>query len=387
MEEELSVSYVLRKTYPFVILRLTIVILAVLAIYGFTVFMADFLFDLFNLRVEGILYTVFWMSFALIGCYVGVIVLGFAKRTILFYIRTAHVIAITKLCTDDVDDGSLTLISLKEMMKHFITVNVFYAADGILMKGIHNVGELIIQQDVVPLLKIDTADRSFLGRLKNLGFRLVGKVIEVTLSYCDEIVLSYIYVRSRLNELYGENKNKNKNKKDVVKETFGYAVDGICLYVKNCMPLLKKSFVLVLSVTAFGHIISIISGVVMFNMMGEGIVQALVVFVIIRITYSVLMYVFIEPYEIIVLITEFYAVLYEDTEELDMNPIKEKLLAMSLPFKQLVSRALGRDAIELEEKITAISGHILEEDLLEIATNTLEQAVTESNDNDENTTP
>ncbi|GHU77472.1 hypothetical protein FACS1894188_11810 [Clostridia bacterium] len=151
----MTIMQVLKRTYPFVILRFVVIVMTILPIYWVTTYFANFFFRLFELRVEGIVHTVMYLNFAMIGCMVGVFVFDFVRKTLLFYIKAAHVIAVTKLCTDDAGEGGLVRESLREVKNRFLSVNLFYIADGIVMKGIQDIGNMILNQDVAPILKGD----------------------------------------------------------------------------------------------------------------------------------------------------------------------------------------------------------------------------------------
>ncbi|GHU57859.1 hypothetical protein AGMMS49975_23960 [Clostridia bacterium] len=69
---------------------------------------------------------------------------------------------------------------------------------------------------------------------------MLGRTIGKTLSYCDDIVLSYVYVQCRIRDVYGNGeeqphvgrkKTAKRKKSDTVKEMLGFVVDGVCIYV------------------------------------------------------------------------------------------------------------------------------------------------------------
>lgn len=149
--KSLTIVNVLRKTFVFIILRLVVIIGTIVSIIWITGYFVGFFFRLFNLNVNGIVSDVFYLNFAMIGCIIGVLVFGFVRKTILFYIKAAHVIAITKLCTDDVE-SSLVISSIKELIQRFISINLFYLFNGLVMKGTRDIGNLIFKQNIVPFL-------------------------------------------------------------------------------------------------------------------------------------------------------------------------------------------------------------------------------------------
>ncbi|GHU77470.1 hypothetical protein FACS1894188_11800 [Clostridia bacterium] len=203
------------------------------------------------------------------------------------------------------------------------------------------------------------------------------------MSYYDEIVLSYVYVQCRIRDVYGDGegqphvgrkKTAKRKKSDTIKEMLGFVVDGVCIYVQTCKDLMKEAFITILSADVFGWVLAIASSVVVFCGAGGGLVRLAVTLIVVRVAYAVVSYTFLEPYETAAMVTTFYNVLYDKEDAEDLEPIKQELLAVSMPFKKLVLKALGRE--ELKGEVRSPSA-ILDENLLDIATQNLEDAIVE----------
>lgn len=402
MDESLTTLQIMKKTYLFVLLRFIVIIGTIVPIAGVAIYYANFFFRFFDLHVEGMVYKIFWLNFAWIGCAIGVGIFGVVRKTILFYIKAAHVIAITKLCIKDQNEAmpsslSLTLSSIGDMMKRFISVNVFMVADGLLLQGIEDVGTMLLTQDLIPALNPNNPSNSFFGKLKNLGLKVFGGMIKTTLMYCDEIVLSYMYVRTYVKEITGVEEENGKRpgrkhtkegkKKATIKELFGYAVDGICLFMRKCLPLMKRALMVVIQVKIFGWIVSIISCIVIFTILGNGIIRTLTVFIALRVIFALVSYTFIEPYETVALLTRFYEVYFEDDEEGEKETeeeMKKKLIGFSMPFKKMVAKAQGKEEAEMGES-TKTSGPVLKENILDVAKGAFESSVLEDDNDGEQT--
>lgn len=346
--EDLTISQIFKKTFVFILLRLFIIFATILPTISLTFYFKDLFFRVTGLHVKGIVYNVFSISFIMVGFYVSYILFHYLRKTILFYIKAAHVIAITKLCTDDVGEGNLVIDSFTEIRKRFVTINVFFLADSLAFKCIKEIGHLIMEQDIIPIFKTESKN-SLYEKCKGFFFYLIGSTVGTTLNYCDEIVLSYAYVQCRVRELFPEEDNKESTKKTSKKKKekimFTYIIDGICFYVKSCIPLLQKSFMSVLYIDVAGIVCSVIISIIVLFITGGNLYSLVISYIAFRIIYSFIKYIFLEPYETVTLIHTFYENLYETTDPIDLVSIRDNLSSQSESFANLVSSALGKDSV------------------------------------------
>ncbi|GHU57863.1 hypothetical protein AGMMS49975_23970 [Clostridia bacterium] len=131
---------------------------------------------------------------------------------------------------------------------------------------------------------------------------------------------------------------------------------------------MKEAFITILSADVFGWVLAIASSVIVFCGAGGGLVRLAVTLIVVRVAYTVVSYTFLEPYETAAMVTTFYNVLYDKEDAEDLEPIKQKLLT--------VSKALGRDEAKGEGEVHSPTA-ILDENLLDIATQNLEDAIVE----------
>ena len=332
----MTIFQVLYKTFYFILLRFFVVVMTILPIILLTTSFADFFFRLFGIQAHGIVYTVFYLNFAFIGFTVGLFVFGFLSKTLLFYIKIAHVIAITKICTDD-ECSYLFFTSIKEVIRHFLSVNLFYVADRAVLKGIHSMGEFLVKKEAFSVLDENAQN----GKLKKLCLNFLGKTISKTLNYCDELVLSYVYVQWRVSDIY--HSDDTLSRKDKIQQSLKYVVDGICLYIKNCMSLMKSSFYVVLTAEIFSWVISLFVVFLAWILLSKGVLVVAFFFIFSRIVYLILSYAMLEAYETIALVTTFYNVLYDSEEEIDFASLRNKLTSISPDLSNLITKAFGED--------------------------------------------
>ena len=350
----MTIFQVFYKTFSFVVLRLFVVIMTMALIIFLTTSFADFFFRLFGIQAYGIVYTVFYLNFAFIGFMVGTFIFGFLSKTFLFYIKIAHVIAITKICTDD-DCSRLFFISIKEMLRYFLSINLFYLSDRIVLKGIQAMGEFLIKQEAFSILDENINN----SKLKKLCLSFLGKTISKTLNYCDELIFSYVYVQWRVFDIY--HSDNNLSKKDKIQQSLKYVVDGICLYFKNCMSLMKSAFYVILTAEIFSWVISLFIVFLAGVLLSKGILITFFFFIFSRIIYFVLSYAVLEAYETIALVTTFYNVLYDSREEINFTSLRSRLISISPILSDLVKRAFGDDNLGTQSNnIEDISGNLFD---------------------------
>lgn len=362
----MTVFQMLRKTYSFILLRLFVVIMTIIPIIFLTTSFAEFFFRLFGIQTYGVVYTIFYLNFAIIGFMVGIVVVGFFSKTLLFYIKIAHVIAITKICTDDDTESFLFFTAIKEVIRHFLSINLFYVADKIVLKGIQDVKKFLMKKEG---FSINNEDVNNSGRLKKLCLRFLGNTVSKTLSYCDELVLSYVYVQWRIFEIY--HSEEDLSKKEKIQQSLKYVVDGICLYLKNCISLMKSAFYIILTAEIFSWIVTLFIVFFVWVMLSKGILTAFLFFVFSRIIYFILSYAVLEAYETVVLVTTFYNVLYDNEEEVDFISQRNKIAAISPILLDMVKQAFGEENLKanvdnVENMIDGNLFNILKTDILDI---------------------
>lgn len=354
-----------RKTFIFVVLRLLVLLGSIMGVMGFVMYaqdlfmrMAGFSDDLIVMSLKipqdftilggvgNYLYidipigqwtvNAFNVAFGLVGLYIGYIVFYYLKKTILFYIQSAHVIAITKLCIED-EEEPLIRSSFVEIRKRFIGVSIFMLADSLAFKATKEVGNMVMAQDTIPVL--EEKPTTIFGKLKNAGIRLIGRSISVTLNHCDELVLSYAFIQCRVRELYPEEMiDGSKAPKERI--IFKYIVDGVCFYVRSCIPLLKKSFIHNISLDILSWVISIALPVLVYTIFDISWWLLPLVLLGTKLVYSIIHYVFVDPYLDINMVRTFYDTLFEmDTEAL--SGVRTLLMSKCALFKKLVSSTAG----------------------------------------------
>lgn len=352
----MNTFHILYKTFSFILLRLFVVIATIIPLIFLTISFADFFFRLFDIQVYGIVYTIFYLNFAYIGFTIGIFILGFLSKTLLFYIKIAHVVAISRICTDD-DCSNLFIVSVRDVLRHFLSINLFYVADKLVLRGIQDMGMFLVKKEAFSVLTKDTDNK-----LKKIGLRFLGKTISKTLNYCDELIFSYVYVQWRVLDITDAD-DTTLSKKDKVQQSLKYVVDGICLYLKNCMSLMKSSFYTILVAEIFSWIISFVIVFVVWILLSKGILVASFFFIFSRIIYFVLSYAMLEAYETVTLVTTFYNVLYDTEEDINFSSLRSQISSISPVLADLVKKAFVDENIQAQPDSV---DSILEENLFDI---------------------
>lgn len=344
--EDISIGSIFRKTFMFVIIKAFVILLTIGGTVALVLYFEKLFFELVNLNVSGIFYIVFSLNFKIVGFYVAYIFFHYVRKTLLFYIKSAHVIAITKILTDD-DCSDLFFDSFNEIRKRFISMNVFLLSDSIAFKSIHEIGHILIDQNITNSLQLGEDENKWFLGIKKFGLKMLKSTVSHTLNYCDEIVLSYAYVQCRVRELYPEDfeSTESGTRKKKEKVIFQYIIDGICFYVHSCVSLLKKSFVTILAVDFFCIFLTILLCLVKWWLYPSSIDQMFLYFIYFKILFEILKYLLVEPYETIVMLHTFYDALYDEADPLDVEAMKQTLVASSASFASLVATTLGTAAV------------------------------------------
>lgn len=285
----------------------------------------------------------FGAAYALVGFYIGYILFHYLKKGLLFYIQSAHIIAVTKICIED-DTEHLVRDSFEEIKRRFVGVSLFMLADSLIFKATREIGNLILSQDTIPV--IDENPTTILAKAKNTLVRLVGRSISATLNHCDELVLSYAFIQCRVRELYPDiDENSDEDTSDIKPEriVFKYVVDGICFYASSCINLLKSSFATNLSLDICSWVFAFLLPVVLFIVTELSIIWLPVIIIASRTLYTLIHYIFIDPYIDVKVVRTFYDTLFE-MDATPLEQVRNALVSRSELFSQLVGVTAGIQA-------------------------------------------
>ena len=386
---EITVMEGMRLTSIFLLIRFLVIVITVLPIFWVMTFYVDWLMVWLGVDfTTGVVRSVFMLAFAYVGFTVSWILLSYVRNFLLHYVKCAHVIAITKLAVEDapvrvVENAQKEIISeriamfaltgeaIRDMFKTFFSTSLFLAGNHLVEKGIHALGELIMKQNLVPILKSN-----------NLITRFLGGTLKTTLSHLDEIVMSYVWFRRRLNELYADGKKKVK-----FTELLGYVVEGMVLYLKSVPTLLKTAFKTVLAGTVFGwlFVLGCLCIVLLYTNFNIWVVS--LTLLISRIAFMLFNLIFLDSYSLCSLILSFYEAISRVRDISGDDSVIRSKLASIPAFSRIINKAggvQGASEMEVEDAVDGAGGaNIFDENLFDLAREEVDDFLVEGDESDE----
>jgi len=296
------------KTWPFILLRIVlgfVFAVIVIAYFGFWLWIIS-KFILGSTILGSLTFLVALIVF-LIAFSIFIKIYQLFVRYVMYMFKAAHISVVTEIFkTGNVPKGQIGF-GLNKVKKHFLSSSGLFAVDMVI--------EAILREFNRFATRIESAIP--IPQLRTL-IQIVVTIIKTAVSYLDEAILSYIFLK--------EDKN-----------TWKSARDGIVLYAKNWKELLAVSGGLVIALYVLTFVLfNIIFGVGIpfqsfFAGFGTFMVWA-VMLGIIAIIYMGLL----QPYVQTIIITTFLNEMKDDTPD---SKTMDWLMSLSGKFRELVSKA------------------------------------------------
>ncbi|WP_416147970.1 hypothetical protein ACM26V_17190 [Salipaludibacillus sp. HK11] len=226
----MSVIQLLMKTLPFLFFRIMVYGLFMLVSFiflGIILAGSIFLFNMFEFAAG------FFILIIVVSFFSVLAVLRFLERYVLYMVKVGHISVLTELIRNgEVPDGKAQLSYGKDqVVNHFGSANVCFVVDKLVYRAVRQIQRW--------LFRIGNYF-SFVPGAKNI-MAIVSRVMNISLRYIDEAVLSYIMIR----------------KKEGAEETvWKSACDGVVLYAQGWKKVLVTAaglvvFIYVLNITVF----------------------------------------------------------------------------------------------------------------------------------------
>jgi hypothetical protein len=270
----------------------------------------------------GIHHPLFLFSYMFVCYMAGYILMNWFRKFVLFYIKAAHIAVLTILLTGKKEISLQAIDGFGMVFSKLFSTSVFFGADMLTKYGLEEISKFIFDKDIIPNI----------GKL-NFLVRWLGKVIKTTLSYSDEVVLSYIF--------YCEMDESNN------KKLMENILDGIILYVKSSISLLKAAFTALLGRQIFTWICEIIVILGTIWSLRLPLIYLIPIYFGLKYVFSILGFTLTEPYETLNILAAFYAK-FEPIEEVEMDIIS-KLSSISGKFSSLASKILKKKIDTVED--------------------------------------
>lgn len=321
----MTVTQLVKKTMPFIVSRIAvygIFFLVSVLFFGLILGFCILLFKLFEFG-SGFLILIILGSFFTV--YYG---LKFAERYFLYLVKVGHIAVVTELLRNgEVPDGKGQLTYGKEQVKeNFGSANVAFVMDNIILGAIRQIQRW--------MFRIGNFF-SFIPGAKNV-ISIISMIIEVSLRYVDESILSYVFLRKK------EGRDENVWKS---------ACDGVVLYAQSWKKILTTSLGIVAFVYIFNILLFVISVFPLVALASaiasnSGVASFLgFLAVVAAYTFTTVMKrAFLDPIAMIAMIRAYQTNIEGLEPSIDMHG---KILRISKKFRELVNRSNEPDANEL----------------------------------------
>lgn len=306
-----------RRTIPFFISRIIvygIFFLISIVFLGLMLGLCILLFNLFEFGSGFLLLIIIGTFFTVLGG------LRFAERYFLYLVKVGHVAVITELLRNgEVPDGKSQLSYGKEQVKeNFGSANVAFVVDNIIYGAIRQIQRW--------MMRIGNFF-SFIPGAKNI-IGILTKIMEVSLRYVDESILSYIFLR------------KKEGKEESVWKS---ACDGVVLYAQSWKKVMTTSVGIVAFVYVCNFLLFIISvfplvAIASAIASNSGVASFLGFLAVVgAYTFTTVMKrAFIDPVAMIAMIRAYQTNIKGLEPSMDLQ---EKLLGISKKFRELFNKS------------------------------------------------
>ncbi|TMW72905.1 hypothetical protein [Alteribacter natronophilus] len=326
----MSIVNLAMRTLPFFVFRLLVYAVFGLVSLTFLGLMIGFGILLFR-----------WFEFAsgffilmMIGTFFGVLgILRFIERYFLYMVKVGHVAVVTELLrTGKVPEGKNQIEYGKDQVKnHFGSANVAFVLDKIVYGAVRQIQRW--------LFRVGNFFSFVPGAQKVI--RILSKVMEVSLRYIDEAVLSYVmYRKSEMDE-----RQVDALERDSVWKS---ACDGVVLYAQSWKKIGLTAAGIVAGIYVLNFAVFLIAvfplmaiGSAVASSAGAGAVIGYFAIIGAYIFTSMFKRAVVDPLAMIAMVRTYQLSVRETEPSIDLQ---QKLLGVSSKFKELFNKSKGAPA-------------------------------------------
>lgn len=322
---DMSVMALFRKTLPFIIARMMIYGLFLLAAFVFLAIVVGIGYLLVNLFGESSGAFIFVILLAFLFVYGG---LRFLERYVLYLVKIGHVAVIVELLrTGKIPEGKgMVAYGKQQVTDNFGASNVAFLVDSMVHGAVRQIQRWIMRIGNV---------FSFIPGSQNI-IGIINTIMSVALNYIDEAVMSYVFLQ------------KSKEKDETVWKS---ASDGVVLYAQSWKGLLKAATGSVVFIYAFNIIVFLIfvfplimiASVFSAGTPELGYFLGFIAVVLAYVLTTVLKRALIDPIVTIIMVRSYQMSIRNLEPAMDLQ---QKLLGISSRFRKLFEKA------QSEEKAT-----------------------------------
>ncbi|MFV8828482.1 hypothetical protein [Alkalihalobacterium sp. APHAB7] len=321
----MSITQLIMRTMPFFISRLIVYALfglVSLIFLGLMIGLGNLLFRWFDFAAGFFIIMMIVTFFTVFG------VLRFVERYFLYMVKVGHISVVTELLRKgEVPEGKNQITYGKDqVVKNFGSANVAFVVDKIVYAAVRQIQRW--------LLRIGNFFNFIPGAKKVIA--ILSKVMEVSLRYIDEAILSYIMLKNSEMTENGEEENDSVWKS---------ACDGVVLYAQSWKNIVLTAagivaFVFILNLSVF--FISVFPLMALASAMTSSAEGAAILgyFAIIGafIITSMIKRAIVDPIAMIAMVRTFQLNIKGMEPSVDLQ---QKLLNVSSKFKELFNKRKG----------------------------------------------
>ncbi|PYZ97700.1 hypothetical protein CR205_03650 [Alteribacter lacisalsi] len=323
----MSIVQLAMRTLPFFVFRI-----AVYAVFGLV--SLTFLGLMIGLGILLFRWFEFASGFFLLmmaGTFFGVLgILRFIERYFLYMVKVGHIAVVTELLrTGKVPEGKNQIEFGKDQVKnHFGSANVAFVLDKIVYGAVRQIQRWLMQ--------IGNFFNFVPGAQKVI--RIVSKIMEVSLRYIDEAVLSYVMLRK--SDM--DDQQTDPLERDSVWKS---AFDGVVLYAQSWKKIGMTAAGIVAGVYVLNILVFLIAvfplmaiGTAVASSAGAGAVIGYFAIIGAYIFTSMFKRAFVDPLAMIAMVRTYQISVSEMEPSIDLQ---QKLLGVSSKFKELFNKSKG----------------------------------------------
>ncbi|ADU28533.1 hypothetical protein [Evansella cellulosilytica] len=237
----MSIMELIKKTIPFFISRIivyAIFAVASLLFLGLMLGLGILLFRWFEFASFFFILMIVGTFFAVLG------ILRFVERYFLYMVKVGHIAVVTELLrTGKVPEGKNQISYGKDqVVNNFGSANVAFVVDKIIYGAVKQIQRWLMR--IGNFLSFVPAAKKIIG--------IISKIMEVSLRYVDEAILSYIMLRkSQIAEAAATAEEGSDSEEESVWKS---ACDGVVLYAQSW----KKIVMTAAGIVAFVYILNFV---------------------------------------------------------------------------------------------------------------------------------
>lgn len=330
----MGVGELIKSTLPFFLLRLAVILIAYLCIVLFGVWGARALTLTFwgVPELSGVFGLVFYISYALVGVQIGLLIIPKIRDYILYAVKMAHVIAITRFRLE-VEDTTVSK-AISEVVTNFGRTSFFFVSDTLILKAVAEIKEAVISNEVLPFFNTEAADGGILDTIRDGALKFVSNTAETVFNMIDEVVFSYFYAITLIEE------EAMPDTKVTKKHMFSIASDGICRYIGACKYFFRTTVFSYIACNVFSFVFVVLSMLYSYLYIDGGILTFIIIWFSRKFLYNLITFSVVEPLLVTKMINEFFDFLDEEEDDKDtISSIVDNLCRVSPSFRRVMKRA------------------------------------------------